>query len=152
MVNPIAMSGAWGLIKGLVAGRSTARQHNHFSAYVSGPFMEEAMFRLPQLSAPISSAAFAAVHLTPDMIREDPLFSAFRFGEVFAGGMMYDSAFKRYGFLGAVGAHMLHNVACTLGAILSPRPGPRAYASCPHSIPRRRHPVPRRRQLSKLRR
>lgn len=148
-MNPIAMAGGWGLIKGLVAGRSTARTHNHFSAYVSGPFMEEAMFRLPQLAAPISSAAFAAVHLTPDMVREDPLFSAFRFAEVFAGGMLYDQAFKRYGFLGAVGAHILHNVSCTLGALMSPRPGPRPYASCPHRVPIRRFMIRRRPRLKR---
>lgn len=150
-MNPIAMSGAWGMIKGLIAGRSTARQHNHFSAYVSGPFIEEAMFRLPQLSAPISSAAFAAVHLTPDMVKQDPLFSAFRFGEVFCGGLLYDQAFKRYGFLGAVGAHMLHNISCTLGALMSPRAGPRSYGSAPHRIPIHRYTI-RRRSLPRLKR
>lgn len=122
-MNPIAAAGGWGLIKGLVAGRRSLRDHVSLGEFVTGPVIEEMMFRAPQIHPALSSAAFAAVHLTPGMVRDDPSFSLFRFAEVFAGGLLYDRAYKSYGLTGAVGAHFLHNVACTLGALISPRAG-----------------------------
>jgi membrane protease YdiL (CAAX protease family) len=127
-MNPIAAAGGWGLIKGLVAGKSSLQNRKHFASYVTGPITEEAMFRLPQLHPALSSAAFAAVHLSPAMVKGNPVFSLYRFAEVFAGGWLYDKAFKQYGFLGAVGAHVGHNLMCTLGGLLSPRSG---YSACP---------------------
>lgn len=137
-MNPIAAAGGWGLIKGLVAGKNSLRDRIGLGDFFAGPVIEEMMFRAPQIHPALSSAAFAAVHLTPAMVMHDPGFSAFRFAEVFAGGLMYDRAYKRYGFLGAVGAHFLHNAACTIGALVSPRAGsgPRSAHTTPFPLRR----------------
>lgn len=120
-MNPIALAGLMGLAKGLLRGPSAVRRHNHLGAYLINPLLEEASFRGPQLHPALSSAAFAVAHMTPGLLKDDPGFGAYRLAEVFAGGLIYDMAFKRFGFLGAVGAHALHNVACSLGGALSPR-------------------------------
>lgn len=120
-MNPVALAGIFGFLKGMAAGGPAVRRHNHLGAYLMGPILEETAFRAPQMHPALSSAAFAAVHLSPGMLRKDPEFSAYRFAEVFAGGLIYDAAFKRYGLMGAVGTHCLHNIACTLGALCSPR-------------------------------
>lgn len=120
-MNPIALAGLIGLAKGLVSGPGSVRRHNHLGSFLMAPLLEEATFRGPQMHPALSSAAFAAAHMTPQLMKADPSFSAYRFAEVFAGGLIYDAAFKRFGFLGAVGAHALHNVACSLGGALSPR-------------------------------
>lgn len=120
-MNPIALAGLLGLAKGFVAGQGSVRRHNHLGSFLVAPLLEEATFRVPQVHPALSSAAFAAAHMTPGLMKGDPGFSAYRFAEVFAGGLIYDLAFKRFGLLGAVGAHALHNVACSLGGALSPR-------------------------------
>lgn len=126
MLNPAALAGMWGFAKGLVAGRPM--DQIPFGSFISGPVVEEMMFRAPQLHPALSSAAFAAAHLTTDMIKADPGFSAYRFAEVFAGGLMYDQAFKKWGLFGAIGTHALHNVMTVLGGMLSPFPrGAGAY-------------------------
>jgi membrane protease YdiL (CAAX protease family) len=136
-MNPVALAGAWGFLKGLVAGRPGDTMA--LGDFLAAPVIEEMMFRAPQLPVGLSSAAFAAAHLTVPMIKHDPAFSAYRFAEVFAGGVLYDMAYKRWGLAGAAGTHMLHNLMCTLGGIMSPRPtGIFRGAPRRHSRPRHR--------------
>ena len=117
-MNPIALAGLFGLAKGLLMQAQTKSKAHQLAAVTVGPVLEELVFRAPQRDPVLSSAMFAAAHLTPELLTKAPRFSAYRFAEVFAGGLTYDQAFKKHGLVGAIGAHCLHNALCFLGSRL----------------------------------
>lgn len=119
-MNPIFLSGLFGLAKGLVShGRglpSADRSHAQFRA----PVVEEAVFRkLPfvlfgrALPAGYTAAGFALAHVSDEQLNGASALT--RFADVFAGGLLYENAFKQYGLLGAIAAHAAHNIAVGLG-------------------------------------
>jgi membrane protease YdiL (CAAX protease family) len=120
-MNPIAVSLAFGLCKGLVLARYHGRGRR-FEAMVAGPLLEEATYRGPLALMPgrfppgMSALSFALAHVEANA----PIgFSAWRLAETFLGGLLYESALRRFGFLGAVIAHAAHNIGCDVGATLS---------------------------------
>ncbi len=123
---PFAAAAALGLVKGL-----TSRERLPFSAEqdVYGPAKEEFAYRglplwaKPNLPFGSTAAVFAADHLADDLRRHSregttmtPGEVVSRLGDVFLGGLAYETAFKRGGILGAIGAHMAHNVFVSLGS------------------------------------
>lgn len=128
IMNPIFTSAAFGFLKGyLMGGRRDPRIHP-LHANLAGPLTEEALFRaIPHhLSggkhSPASTAThFALMHM-PQEISSGASGGrvAMRFADVFAGGMLYEAAYRRFGFLGAVLAHAAHNAMCSVGSASRP--------------------------------
>jgi len=134
-VNPILFAGLYGLFKGLASGPAPAlggagRRYTHLQA----PVFEETLFRkLPHalfgdyLPPGYTAAGFALAHLgEPGMSGLD---MALRFADVFAGGLIYETAYKRHGWFGAICAHAAHNIALGLSSsphtLRSPEPRPK---------------------------
>lgn len=127
--GPYLAAIAFGFAKGLTA---RAGEEHPFSLQQDflGPVKEELFYRgLPlwvKPNLPFGSTAllFAADHIVSDarqVAREgSPTPTAgqvvARLGDTFAGGLVYEYAFRQYGILGAVAAHCGHNLACALGA------------------------------------
>lgn len=65
--------------------------------------------------AQFAVAAFAADHLFHELPQHTPASAAWRLAETVAGGLLYQRAYDRFGFFGAVAAHCLHNVAVSAG-------------------------------------
>jgi len=119
-VNPILASAAFGYFKALAAKRlgMPASKPNFTREILSAPLEEEFRYRvLPFLSAgdvPIGSTAvpFALAHRVKGLPRS---FNSFRVLDATTGGLLYEAAYRQYGFFGAFLAHALHNLGVTLG-------------------------------------
>lgn len=127
-MNPIFGAALYGLGKGIVV-RSNDHRQDFVKAVVAGPVVEEAIFRygLGQLNVGgvVGAFAFAADHLHhPNSTAGE---TALRFADTFAGGLLYGKAYARFGFLGAVAAHVAHNLAVYAvqsSRASTPRPSP----------------------------
>jgi membrane protease YdiL (CAAX protease family) len=100
MFAELLASAAFGFVKGLYDKRG-ARAHSSFA----GAVVEETLFRglLPPAAG---LAGFVASHRPK---------TAARAADVALGGLLYGSAMKRFGLLGAMCAHVAHNVCIGLG-------------------------------------
>lgn len=116
----ILASAAFGYLKGRAVrqprhrrSRSGGRPGFDAGTHVVAPVVEEVIYRkgLAGLSPGFSAAAFAVDHLIGQRVGNPVL----RAADVFAGGLLYSSAYRRFGLFGAIAAHCMHNVACTLG-------------------------------------
>lgn len=123
---PWLIAAALGFAKGWVlAPRPGTEQEFAFNAEndVYAPVKEELLYRAAPLTlfpkAPFGSTAvpFAVDHAI-DMLREGSPSAGelvARLGEVFLGGLLYESAYRTSGIVGAVAAHSLHNLAIGFG-------------------------------------
>lgn len=119
-MNPLLVSAAFGFVKGYVVARKnpSAPLGNWAMHSLAGPFVEELVYRaapmqrgmaglpngwtgLPFAMDHVQAEAARGVHSTAGMFG--------RFADVFAGGVLYEAAYRQWGFLGAFGAHLLHN-------------------------------------------
>lgn len=124
-MNPVVLSALFGLVKGVADPGQPKSDTDAFQANVMAPVFEEAMYRaLPSLSfgdrhtRGLSALVFATDHVAQEH-RRDGLrgrHAVLRFADVFAGGLMYEAAYRRWGFFGAVLAHAAHNVMYGLGS------------------------------------
>lgn len=126
----LAASLVLGFVKGF-AGGVTRDESSSLSLQrdVLGPLKEEAVYRagplwaFPNLPFGSTAVVFAADHAL-DALKDDgttPGRLVARFGEVMLGGLLYESAYRRSGYVAAVTAHSLHNAACAWGAALRGR-------------------------------
>lgn len=127
-MNPIVLAGLHGLIAGALVGPERDRRGRRVKARgrayaeLGAPVVEETIYRaLPLLGfgsalpRGATAAWFAADHVASEWSEHDAGSAAVRFGDVFLGGLLYESAFRRFGWLGAIGAHMAHNVMVRMG-------------------------------------
>lgn len=92
-------SAAFGFVKGLYDDAPS----RHVG--LAGPVVEEVIFR--GLMGPTSGlAGFVASHKPKSVERA---------ADVAVGGLLYGSAYSRFGLLGAIGAHLAHNLCVNLG-------------------------------------
>ena len=122
-MNPVLLSAAFGLLKG--ATMATHSRSPNFTMDVAGPLFEEAIYRgLPlytfgnRVPRGLTALHFAADHVFSEhrLFGLDGAQAAARFADVFAGGLLYEMAFRRWGLLGAFAAHAAHNFMCGVGA------------------------------------
>lgn len=99
-------SAAFGFVKGLYdkRGKRDRREQGHSLGF-AGPVLEEVVFR-GLLNGPVGLAGFIGAHKPR---------SAARAADVALGGLLYGSAYRRFGLLGSIAAHVAHNVAISLG-------------------------------------
>lgn len=122
----LVASAVLGLLKGVLvpssAGEPTGFSFEHD---VWAPTREELLYRaaplwaFPRLPYGSTAVVFAADHVLDDLKETPPPTAgqaAARFGDVFLGGLLYETAFRRQGVVAAIAAHMLHNAAVALGA------------------------------------
>jgi len=122
-VNPILLSAAFGLLKG-----ATIAAHEREPSLVldvAGPLYEEAIYRAVPLYTFGNRVprGFTALHFAVDHVFSEhqrlglngPA-AALRFADVFAGGLLYEMAFRRWGLFGAFAAHAAHNFMCGFGS------------------------------------
>jgi hypothetical protein len=118
-VNPIILAALHGYAKGYAIGGDASGGLHPTQSMIMGPIREEMSYRGPlSYAAPgfadyASAAAFAFAHFNaaePSPMRN------MRMLDAFAGGLIYASAFREYGLVGAIAAHALHNVMTTAGA------------------------------------
>ncbi len=119
-VNPILSAAALGFAKRLFMPGPVPKDHRGaLHTCVLGPLAEELAFReAPEragVPAPLASAAFAMAHFVGEKNVPTGNAAVFRFADVFTGGMLYTSAYRQMGYLGAVAAHAAHNWFCDLG-------------------------------------
>lgn len=119
-MNPILSAAALGLMKRfLIPGPLPKGHPGALHTCLLGPLAEELQFRAVPvkagLPAPLSSAAFAMAHFVGQKNIPTGGWAAFRFADVFTGGMIYSQAYKSMGYLGAVVAHSVHNLMCDVG-------------------------------------
>jgi hypothetical protein len=123
------MKGAMGLHSGPTRG---------FGDLAASAATEELAYRaLPAVvatatgrSAPkgLGALVFAAHHLMDDQrygVAHTLGGGLGRFADVFLGGLLYEDAYRSYGVLGAIAAHVTHNLAVQFGTSSS-RKAPRA--------------------------
>jgi len=127
-LNPITIAAGFGFLKGALLARGhRMAPGKEFYAGIVAPMVEEAMFRaIPFKMAEITGAkppngatafSFAAEHIRQEGWSGGH--SVWRFGEVFFGGILYEQAYKKWGWFGSVGAHSLHNIMVSVGSFLS---------------------------------
>lgn len=111
-MNPILASALFGLTKGML--REGPPSLPFGKVVVTGPVMEEVLYRaVPKLAgvpSTVSALGFAVDHVKSEGRSNDLA----RFADVFAGGLLYESAYKQFGLLGAIAAHASHNLALYL--------------------------------------
>lgn len=95
----LVASAAFGFVKGLYD--RGPRRHTSFA----GPVIEEVIFR-GAMSPGAGLAGFVAAHRPKSVARA---------ADVAVGGLLYTSAYKRFGLLGSIGAHLCHNLCVGLG-------------------------------------
>lgn len=121
-------SAVLGLVKGLFEPSSAGEPTGFSFAHdVWAPTREELLYRaaplwaVPELPYGSTAVVFAADHVLDDL-KDDPpptaTQAAARFGDVFLGGLLYETAYRRTGLTAAIAAHMAHNAAVALGARL----------------------------------
>jgi len=117
ILNPIVLAGLHGILGGLVVAKGPQRRRSGYQSF-GAPVIEEVLFRgVPgALGVPggVSTAAFAGAHAVDDPEHTDPV----RLGDVVLGSLIYQAAFKQFGIVGAIGAHVAHNLAVGLGQSL----------------------------------
>jgi hypothetical protein len=120
-MNPLLASAAFGFAKGLL--RDAPSRPASGWANFGAPVVEELQFRaapaLAGVPGTLSAFAFATEHVRQEQSRGIDAGWG-RFADVLAGGLLYEMAYKRWGFFGAVASHVAHNVACGLGAAARP--------------------------------
>ena len=119
--GPFIASLALGFIKGL-----TSSSPSPFNAQQDflGPVKEELIYRgaplwfRPSLPFGSTAAVFAVDHVVSDYRQHamTPTEVVARLGDTFLGGCLYETAFRQFGILGAIGAHCGHNWAVGLGS------------------------------------
>src|SRR5574342_216632 len=122
-MNPILISAAFGLIKGMIAGpRPEGTELDGLHVNVVGPVYEEALYRAMPISLGnfprgLSALTFAIDHVIGEHRRFGlaGLDLALRFADVFFGGWQYEKAYRTSGFVSACAAHMAHNMCVGLG-------------------------------------
>ena len=125
MLPLVAAAALFGFVKG-VALRGPFRGPN-LEADVIGPLQEELLFRaaplwaFPELPYGTTALVFAVEHVFNDRHAMDAPFPSAthllaRLGDVLLGGLLYESAMRKSGFLAAAAAHSLHNMAVGVGA------------------------------------
>jgi membrane protease YdiL (CAAX protease family) len=126
-MNPVLASLAYGLVKGVMQRRADPRPFS-LGAVILGPLREEAMYRAGShyagLPGGFSAFAFAADHVFSDA-SHDGLQTKHvvpRFADVFMGGLLYEQAYRRWGFFGAFAAHALHNLGVHFGSQAGRKP------------------------------
>jgi hypothetical protein len=116
----VLASAAYGFLKGLT---QVGRERFHAEQDLFGPAKEEFLYRgVPLWAAPnlpygSTAVTFAADHVMGELKRGSlqPNAAAARFGDVLLGGALYETAFRQFGLLGAIGAHVAHNLAIGWG-------------------------------------
>lgn len=98
-------SAAFGFVKGLYDPQRGRSRQGREHVSVAGPVLEEVLFR-GALGGPVGLAGFVAAHKPK---------SVGRVADVALGGLLYGSAYRRFGLLGACAAHIAHNVCVSLG-------------------------------------
>ncbi len=118
-MNPILTSALFGLAKGLFGPKSDPGPGGLGYVGFLGPALEEIVYRgvphyVTRGRAPmgLSAFGFAADHVRSE--EHTPGSALTRFADVFAGGLLYEQAFKRFGILGAIASHSAHNLAIGL--------------------------------------
>lgn len=124
-MNPLVLSVAFGFLKGCLSdGGAPPYVRSKAYTHLGAPLLEEAAYRAVPfetaraagLAMPGGTTAFA---FALDHVLSEPKQgsgdTALRFADVFAGGMLYEMAYRRFGFFGAVLSHILHNVSIDLG-------------------------------------
>jgi membrane protease YdiL (CAAX protease family) len=131
-MGEILASAAFGFLKGFlmrVPERSSTGV-SHLHAVITGPLSEELLYRamLPAINGrpvhrALSAGIFATDHVLSEFRRFGPAMTpgraVTRFADVFAGGMLYENAYRRSGILGAFLAHAAHNLAVGYGGKVS---------------------------------
>lgn len=111
-MNPIVLSGLYGLGKAALL-RSNDHRQDFAQAVITGPIVEEAVYRVGLgalgLRGTVGAFSFAMDHLSDPNATVGE--TALRFGDTFLGGVLYGQAYAQFGFLGAVAAHVAHNLA-----------------------------------------
>jgi membrane protease YdiL (CAAX protease family) len=124
VINPVLLSAAFGFLKGAMSEGELAYPVSKSYAFFGAPAIEEAAYRaLPfetaraaglALPGGSTAVAFALDHVLNER-NGTPGETALRFADVFAGGLLYEIAYKQFGFLGAVLSHVAHNVMISVG-------------------------------------
>lgn len=123
MIVPVLASIAFGFIKGLT---QSGREKFHAEQDLYGPVKEEFLYRgaplwaAPNLPYGSTAVSFAADHVFSEVRQQgaaplDAREVAGRFGDVLLGGLLYETAFRQFGIVGAAAAHVAHNVAVSWG-------------------------------------
>lgn len=118
-MNPIVLAAFHGYMKGYAVGGDVSGGVPAAQSMIVGPISEEMRYRAPLsyvspgLGDFASAALFAFAHFDAN---EVPQRRTFRMFDAFAGGLIYASAFREYGIVGAIAAHAIHNVMTTAGA------------------------------------
>lgn len=129
-MNPIVLAAAFGFLKGYFVARRSPEQPADGSRWlthvVMGPLWEEAVYRaIPlyttgtMLPRGWTAVPFALEHVLQESevgMHQTTGSTLTRFADTFFGGVLYELAFRRFGLLGAVVAHSLHNVSTFAGA------------------------------------
>lgn len=106
MFAELIAAGALGFVKGLYGDKKRPTKRRSSFA---GALIEETLFR-GVLPPAVGLAGFVASH-QPRTVG--------RIADLAVGSLLYGSAMKRFGLLGAVGAHVAHNVALGVGKWVS---------------------------------
>lgn len=118
-MNPLLLSAAFGLAKGLAEEPGKRSSRLDATTHLVAPVIEEVAFRVvPSFAgapASLAAAAFTADHVLRELPNHTPASLAWRFADTATGAYLYQAAFKRFGFLGAVAAHVAHNIAVSAG-------------------------------------
>jgi len=123
-VNPLALAGLFGFVKGLLASHQPTASGPHWlHSVVAAPIYEEAIFRMVPLqfsgnNLPVgwTGVPFALEHVIQESkhgMSTSRMFA--RFTEVAFGGMLYELAYRKWGLLGAAASHSGHNFGVKLG-------------------------------------
>lgn len=125
MLGAFLASAAFGFVKGWsTPGASPGDDRFRAEQDFYGPVREELIYRaaplwaFPNLPFGTTAVTFAAEHIISDS-RHGPMGArdvVARFGDVMLGGILYESAMRSSGVLGAIAAHIAHNVAVGFGA------------------------------------
>lgn len=122
-LSPIAISAAFGFLKGLFAKSDPRVGVSSMHANIAGPLYEEVFYRAVPLyvGGDRIPRGFTALHFATDHVVSEgrhglhgPMLAA-RFADVFAGGLLYEKSFRAYGLLGSFVAHAAHNISVGLG-------------------------------------
>jgi membrane protease YdiL (CAAX protease family) len=124
--SPFLLAFIQGAVKGFLAGPKATLQADAETSILGAPVWEEALYRwAPNAAADAvdakiptgwTAAAFALDHVAAEAKDSTSSQLAFRFADVFVGGLIYENAFKAHGLLGAIGAHALHNLTTVFTA------------------------------------
>ncbi len=118
-MNPILISALFGFFKGLAHPGASRPGRHWLHTGVLAPVVEETLFRAPLGALPGAPYGLTAVPFALEHLRQEKLQGTHalkRFADVTVGGLLYEHAFRKWGLLGAIAAHAVHNLAIDLGA------------------------------------